>query len=93
MKRNTIVAGSVSRRALLRGLVTCAGLYLLPATTLAAVSESSNSAIAFDSNALIIARGSLLLYRDRDRNWITLPEMSAGSELLVVWIPAGLFCL
>ena len=58
MKKNTIVAGPVSRRALLHGLVVGAGFCLLPATAFAAANKSTSSAIAFYGNALIVARGS-----------------------------------
>jgi photosystem II stability/assembly factor-like uncharacterized protein len=81
MKRNTIIAGPVSRRALLRGLVAGAGLCLLPATAFATVSKSTGSAIAFDGNALIVARGSSLLYCDGDQNWTALPKVSEGIIL------------
>ena len=81
MKRNTIVVGPVSRRALLRGLVAGAGLCLLPAPAFAAVSKSTGSAIAFDGNALIVARGSSLVYLDGDQNWTALPKVSEGTIL------------
>ena len=81
MKKNTIVAGPVSRRALLHGLVVGAGFCLLPATAFAAANKSTSSAIAFYGNALIVARGSALLYRDGGQNWTALPEMSAGTIL------------
>lgn len=87
MKRNTIVAGPVSRRALLHGLVAGAGFCLLPATAFAAASKSTSSAIVFDGNALIVARGSALLYRDGGQNWTALPEMSEGTILTLATHP------
>ena len=81
MKKNTIVAGPVSRRALLHGLVAGAGLCLLPATAFAAASKSTSSAIAFYGNALIVARGSALLYRSGSQNWTALPKVSEGTIL------------
>jgi photosystem II stability/assembly factor-like uncharacterized protein len=53
----------------------------LPATAFAAISKSTSSAIAFDGNALIVARGSALLYRDKGQNWIALPKVAAGTIL------------
>ena len=81
MKKNTIVAGPVSRRALLHGLVAGAGFCLLPATAFAAASKSTSSAIAFYGNALIVARGSALLYRSGSQNWTALPKVSEGTIL------------
>lgn len=81
MKRNTIVGGAVSRRVLLRGLMAGAGLYLLPATAFAAISKSTSSAIVFDGNSLIVARGTSLLYRNGSQNWTALPKVSEGTIL------------
>ena len=81
MKKNTIVAGPVSRRALLHGLVVGAGFCLLPATAFAAANKSTSSAIAFYGNALIVARGSALLYRSGSQNWTALPKVSEGTIL------------
>lgn len=66
---------------MLRGLIAGTGLCLLPATVFAAANKNTSSAIAFDGNALIVARGSSLLYRDGDQNWTALPKVSEGTIL------------
>jgi photosystem II stability/assembly factor-like uncharacterized protein len=53
----------------------------LPATAFTAISKSTSSAIVFDGNALIVARGTSLLYRNGSQNWTALPKVSEGTIL------------
>lgn len=86
---NTTFHSSISRRVFLGAIVAGAGLISLPWSIRGALGDSvAGSAIAFDGDALIVARGTLSR-NDGGETWTSLPAPVAGGIGALATHPAS----